>query len=210
MLINKDTTLFGSFSKNPGNKGTEFFNKAFKRYKINALYKSYYIENIREALQAARVLKFGGFAIAMPYKKEVVPLLDLVEEEASRIGNVNTVVNHEGNLVGYNTDYLAFCKLFPILKNEAIVVAGNGGLASSVSFYLNRNNIKFETIVRSNWNNLHEITNQTVINCTPVDLSSFGIINLVDLNVGHEYGDLLHKYQAAEQFKLYTGLTYDA
>ena len=45
-LINKDTKLFGSFSDNPGSRGSEFFNKQFAFHGINAIYKSFYSINI--------------------------------------------------------------------------------------------------------------------------------------------------------------------
>lgn len=209
-VINKETKLYGSFSLNPGNKGTEYFNKAFEKYNVNAIYKSYFIENIEDGVNAARVLNFSGFAVAMPYKKTVVPFLDLLDEEAESIGNVNTVVNKKGLLKGYNTDYLAICKLFTILKYDKIVVVGDGGLASSLTFFLKKNNIEFYSVTRRNWDQLKTFNKETIFNCTPVNIDNFNFSSLIDLNIGYVFGDLLHSFQAKEQFKLYTGIEYDA
>ena len=67
-MITKDTKIYGSFSKNAGSLGTKLFNLAFKYYNINAIYRSFSIDNIEDAVQAARTLKFSGFAVSMPYK----------------------------------------------------------------------------------------------------------------------------------------------
>lgn len=209
MNINKDTKLFGSFSKAPGNKGTEFFNRVFQEHGVNAIYKSYYIEDIEQGVQAAKTLNYGGFAVAMPHKRDIIPFLDDVDSTASSIGTVNTVINIDGNLKGFNTDYLGICKIFPILDLKNCTVVGAGGLAASVFYYLQEEGIAYKTITRSNWSELDSIKESTIINCTPVDITFTSKDNLlIDFRVGTEYGDILHKHQAKEQFKLYTGLEY--
>lgn len=132
MKINKDTILYGSFSKEAGNKGCEFFNQAFEKYNINAIYKSFSIDNIANACIAAETLKMGGFAVAMPYKLQVSAYIN---KNVSNTPSVNTVVRKEKQisieliepkkegelprvnvsktsylpkyeLIGYNTDYI--------------------------------------------------------------------------------------------------------
>ena len=209
MNINKDTKLFGSFSKSPGNKGAQFFNKAFHEHGVNAIYKAYYIEDIEQGVQAAKTLNFGGFAVAMPHKRDILPFLDEIDSIAQEIGTVNTVVNTGGIFKGFNTDYLGICEIFPILDLKDCVVVGDGGLAASVFFYLQKGMIAYKMITRVNWSELDSLKDCTVINCTPVSLSHIAKDNLViDLRVGEVFGDLLHKYQAKEQFRLYTGLEY--
>ena len=209
MVIDKETKLFGSFSQKPGNKGSKFFNGAFQRHSINAIYKSYFIEDIEKGVEAARTLDFKGFAVAMPFKKSILPFLDEVDSKAKAIGSVNTVVNLDGKFVGYNTDYLGVCKIFPILDKRETVVVGNGGLAASVIHCLEEREIEYSTITRTNWSMLRHLEDQTVINCTPVSLGELDMSNqLIDLNTGTPFGDLLHRLQAEAQFKLYTGIEY--
>ena len=57
--INKDTKIYCSFSENAGNKGCQFFNPAFFKYNINAIYKSFSVNNIDNALNCAKFLKFN-------------------------------------------------------------------------------------------------------------------------------------------------------
>ena len=84
-MINKDTLLFGSFSKKAGNNGCIIFNKCFLFYNINAIYKSFSIDKLDEAIISALCLKFSGFAVSMPYKSEIIPYLsefdDIVKKQ---------------------------------------------------------------------------------------------------------------------------------
>ena len=55
MRINKDTKVYGSFAKKAGNTGCKSFNSAFYYYQINAIYKSFSVENIEQAVMAAPI-----------------------------------------------------------------------------------------------------------------------------------------------------------
>lgn len=83
---------------------------------------------------------FAAVNVTVPYKKEVIPYLDSLDERAKNIGAVNTVINKDGKLYGYNTDYDGF---FYTLKKHNIDVAGkkvlvlgNGGAAQAVTAVL--------------------------------------------------------------------------
>ena len=133
--INKDTKIYCSFSENAGNKGCQFFNPAFFKYNINAIYKSFSVNNIDNALNCAKFLKFNGCAIAMPFKKRAFELVH--QKDVSVISNesVDTIVlNYDSNkLKGYNTDYYATEKLLEnYIEYKTIYILGNGGLSSSV------------------------------------------------------------------------------
>ena len=56
-MINKDTKLYGSFSDKPGNNGCMFFNKGFKKHKIDAIYKSFYSTNIKKTEKDEKLRK---------------------------------------------------------------------------------------------------------------------------------------------------------
>jgi len=79
---------------------------------------------------------FEAVNVTIPYKREVIPYLDSVDERATKIGAVNTVVNRDGVLTGYNTDYSGF--RYTLEKNNFVVtgkkvlVIGNGGAAQAV------------------------------------------------------------------------------
>ena len=78
---------------------------------------------------------FRGINVTIPYKQAVIPYLDEVDESAAAIGAVNTVVNREGRLIGYNTDFYGMCCLIRRIgidmtgKNVAIL--GTGGTSKT-------------------------------------------------------------------------------
>lgn len=74
---------------------------------------------------------FKGINVTIPYKKDVIPYLDGMNDVAKRIGSVNTVVNREGRLFGYNTDYFGMKALLKkagvSVENKTVLVLGTGG-----------------------------------------------------------------------------------
>ncbi len=88
---------------------------------------------IPDALRGARALGIAGFNVTIPYKKIVVPFLDELSEEASSIQAVNTIVNQNGRLTGYNTDISGFAS--PLLgykeriTGTTVCIFGGGGAA---------------------------------------------------------------------------------
>ena len=69
--INKDTKLYGSFSIKAGNNGCKTFNACFDHYEMNAIYKSFSVTDIKDAVLSAKTLGFSGFAVSMPFKIEI-------------------------------------------------------------------------------------------------------------------------------------------
>ena len=130
-MINKDTKLYGSFSIKSGNNGCVFFNNAFIKFKIDALYRSYSVKSIKDAVFSAKTLGFSGFAVSMPFKIEVLKYVDELSEEVEMIGSANTVVNNNGILKAHNTDYHASSLLMSEIEKE-IYILGNGGLFTAL------------------------------------------------------------------------------
>jgi shikimate dehydrogenase len=138
-MINKDTTICCSFSQNPTNKGCEFFNKRFTERKMNWAYKAFKIENIRDAVQSMRTLGFRGAGVSMPFKTECLHAVDDMSEEVKTIWAANTIVNDNGELTAYNTDWLAARTLIDnylrrLNKIETIMIYGTGGLSKAVQY----------------------------------------------------------------------------
>lgn len=83
---------------------------------------------------------FKGINITIPYKKAVIPFLDYVDSEAKSIGAVNTVINKNGKLYGYNTDFGGLKALFEKIKinpfGRKAIILGNGGTASTAKAVL--------------------------------------------------------------------------
>lgn len=208
MKIDKDTLIFGSFAKNAGNNGCIIFNIAFKYYGLNAIYKSFSINNIEDAIKAARTLNFKGFAITMPYKKEVIKYVDELDINVKNIGSANTIVNNNGILKAYNTDFLAAKELLNESKNKLFIL-GDGGFSAAVQYAAKELELKFNLITRKNWNEIKNIKNSTIFNCTPVSNLVIDKSNIfIDCLITSETGKRLSLIQASHQFKLYTGLEF--
>ncbi|MFU0828418.1 MAG: Shikimate-dh-N domain-containing protein [Lachnoclostridium sp.] len=79
---------------------------------------------------------FKAINVTIPYKCDVIPFLDEIDDHARQIGAVNTIVNRGGKLTGYNTDFYGF--LYMITHNNVeiagkkVIVLGNGGAAKAV------------------------------------------------------------------------------
>ena len=111
-------------------------NTAFEATSTNGVYLAWEIEGTDLAETVANIRRYQMFGInlSMPYKEQVIPYLDQLSEEARLIGAVNTVVNREGTLIGYNTDGKGFFKSLPSFKisRKRLVLLGAGGAAKAI------------------------------------------------------------------------------
>ena len=96
---------------------------------------------------------FCGINVTIPYKEKVIPFLDYVDPPALEIGAVNTVVNRDGKLYGYNTDYSGLKALANRIgleiKNKKVLVIGTGGTSKTATRVLKDSGAK-EIIYVSN------------------------------------------------------------
>jgi len=102
-------------------------------------YVAFACQDLEGALRGMRALGIRGFGISMPYKLDVIPLLDRMDELTRRIGAVNTIVNDGGILTGYNTDASGSMRALreaTVIAAERVVVVGAGGAARAVAFAL--------------------------------------------------------------------------
>jgi len=213
--INKDTEIYCSFAKKAGNTGCQMMNSAFYFYGLNKIYKSFSVNNIEDAINAVKTLNIKGFAITMPYKKEVIKYVDEISTSA-KIGAANTVINNNGLLVAHNTDYLAALEYLSYYKNkdykdwDKFYILGNGGYALAVKAAAKELNMEFTNVTRNNWNMISDIKNSIVYNCTPLEqLPNLSPNNIfIDCIVTTETGRKLAAMQASHQFKLYTKLEF--
>lgn len=79
---------------------------------------------------------FTAINVTIPYKKDVIPYLDEIDDAAEKIGAVNTIVNRDGKLIGFNTDYSGF--LYMVKKHNVqmqgkkVLILGNGGASAAI------------------------------------------------------------------------------
>ena len=111
-------------------------NSAFEATNTNGVYLAWEVDAAELAETVANIHRYQmyGINLSMPYKEQVIPYLDQLSEEACLIGAVNTVVNREGTLIGYNTDGKGFFKSLPSFKisKKRLVLLGAGGAAKAI------------------------------------------------------------------------------
>jgi shikimate dehydrogenase len=115
-------------------------NAAFKKSKINALYLAFETDDIKSAIQAMKALKIRGASVTIPHKNEALKYVDYIDPMAQEIGAINTLLNDNGRISGFNTDgYGALQALLRNqiqIKNSKILILGNGGSARAIAFTL--------------------------------------------------------------------------
>lgn len=134
----------------------------------------------RDELDAfLRARDFCGVNVTVPYKKTVLPYLDELSPEAARIGAVNTIVNRNGRLCGYNTDLFGFeslCRAAGIeLAGRKVVLFGSGGTSLTVTEAARRAGARSVTVVsrrgEDNYENLsRHLDAEILVNTTPVGM----------------------------------------
>ena len=118
------------------------FNDTFERLGLEYVYVALRVKSrdVIDAIKGVRALNMRGLNVTVPHKVSVIPLLDELDPLAERIEAVNTIVNNDGVLKGYNTDAIGFIQ--PLLekgiepKGENVVVLGAGGASRAVSYIL--------------------------------------------------------------------------
>ena len=131
--LSKDTRLCISLAGRPSNIGTRFHNHLYEVLGLDFLYKAFTTTDIAGAIGGVRALGIRGCSVSMPFKEDVLSLVDEVEPSAQTLRSVNTIVNDDGWLTASNTDYLAVQHLIDGLSTEqSVLVRGSGGMASAV------------------------------------------------------------------------------
>ena len=111
-------------------------NTAFEKTVVNGVYFALEIEAEDLEATVANIRRYDMFGInlSMPYKQEVIQYLDELAPSARLIGAVNTVVNKNGTLIGYNTDGKGFFKSLPsfAIQGKKMTILGAGGAATAI------------------------------------------------------------------------------
>ena len=207
-MINKDTAIYGSFAEGAGNTGCNLFNALFLYHGIDAIYRSFSVDSVEDAVFAARTLGFSGFAVTMPFKKEVLKYVDELSYEVGEIGAANTIINENGKLKAFNTDYMA-AKTILCRTLKPLVILGDGGYAAAVKYAAKILGISYLVVTRVQWDAIVDIRNSLVYNCTPVpDVKVDNTNTYIDCLINTKTGKELSEIQARHQFFLYTGLNF--
>mgnify|MGYP000257922282 CR=1 FL=1 len=140
--LSSPITLCGSLSLHPVGLGAAMHRAAYAARDLPWTYVPFAVEraDLGGALAGMRALGIRGFGVSMPFKLDVLPLLDQIDPLAGRIGAVNTIVNDDGVLTGHNTDAegasRALEEALGSLEGARCLVLGAGGAARAVAFGL--------------------------------------------------------------------------
>ena len=180
--IEKRKYRFGLVGKNISysfSKG--YFAQKFER--LGLKHHSYENFDLKEIGQFTKIIsqtELAGLNVTIPYKQEIIPFLDALDNDAEMIGAVNTIKFTTDGLIGYNTDAYGFEKsLTPLLKkhHKSALVLGTGGASKAIVFVLQILGIAYQYVSRnpsetqlaySQLKETHLNDFQIIINCSPV------------------------------------------
>ena len=151
--LNKDTVVCMSLAARPSNFGTRFHNFLYDALDLDYLYKAFTTSDLAAAIGGVRALGIRGCAISMPFKEACIPMVDELDPSAKAIDSVNTIVNTDGYLKAYNTDYIAIAKLLAehqVPNQLTFALRGSGGMAKAVACALKDAGFKTGIIVARN------------------------------------------------------------
>ena len=145
--------LCGSLSLHPVSLGTLMHRAGYAALGLDRwTYVPFAVTNLDGALRGMRALGVRGFGVSMPFKIEIMPLLDRLDELARRIGAVNTVVNDDGVLTGHNTDAWGAARALEEalpLRGKSALLVGAGGAARAVAASLAAEGMRVHVVNRT-------------------------------------------------------------
>ena len=148
--LNRQTEIYGIIGNSVSHSLSPYMhNAAFKHNRLNAVYAPLEVSNVNEFIKRAvrketREIKWNlrGLSVTVPHKETILKHIDFVDDDAKKIGAVNTVKIVEGKLHGYNTDAEGFItpliNSYGNLKDVNIGIIGNGGAARACVYALKK------------------------------------------------------------------------
>ena len=130
---------------------------------------------------------------------------NIVDFQRSFTNHKNTIINNNGHLKAYNTDWVGAYNYLNMFKNvllsSPLKILGNGGFSKAVQYACNLLEIEYKIIKRNQWNLVPQLDG-IIFNCTPVEVNTKG--RLIDGRPFTPSGKSIAYSQANEQFKIYT------
>ncbi|MFD2644982.1 shikimate 5-dehydrogenase [Pseudomonas japonica] len=153
MTPSKDTVLCISLAGRPGTFGVRFHNHLYAQLGLDYYYKAMSTADLAAAVGGIRALGIRGCGVSMPYKEASIALVDELDPSVAAIDSLNTIVNTDGHLKAYNTDYLAVRQLIDEQRLDpqaAFALRGSGGMAKAVACAFRDAGFAHGTIVARN------------------------------------------------------------
>ncbi len=160
-------------------------NAAFEQLGLNFAYLAFRVEDVEGAIRGVRALGLRGLSVTVPHKVAVIPFLDAVDPVAQSIGAVNTVVNENGHLKGYNTDWTGFVRSLEAhvpAAGRQVVLLGAGGAARAIAFGLREKGARLTILNRTEELEMAR-TLAAEIGCPYGDLNRIDVVTAADVVV---------------------------
>jgi shikimate dehydrogenase len=112
---------------------------AFAKMEFMATYTAYQVNDAANIVRTIREKGIKGASVTIPFKETVMAFLDEVDANAAKIGAVNTIINRDGKLIGYNTDGPGLIRdltEWSAVRDKTFVILGAGGAARAAVFAL--------------------------------------------------------------------------
>jgi len=177
---------------NPVSKSMGYLihNRAFQEIGSPDIYVSFLVKNVAKFFNEFQEF-FQGLSVTMPCKESIIPLMDVVDETAKKIGAVNTVVKGDNGWTGTNTDCTGAIQALEKqvdLKDKNVLIIGSGGTAKAIGYGVvakgarltvtyNRNKEKGEKLAKelgcglASSRDIGDHDYDVLINCSPVGMS---------------------------------------
>jgi len=201
MIIDNKTKIFFSASSKPGNFGASIYNKLFQLYNINAVYIPRKSSSAKPLIEALKAFHIEGCSISMPLKNQVINFLDIIDDNAKLTQSVNTIVQREGKLIGYNTDivgaFLALKSTHSTYNN--VLIYGSGSVTHSIVKALEQVGVDRISIVSRNSKKARLVSEKYNLifyeHCTAINNHFDLLVNATpaSLENNHEIDILLNK-----------------
>ncbi|MFR7760018.1 MAG: shikimate kinase [Peptoniphilus grossensis] len=185
--VKNENFKFGLIGESLSHSKSKEIHQTFGKYDYN-------LKNLKqnEVEDFFEKKNFRGINVTIPYKELSIKYLDQVDSLAREIGAVNTIVNKDGELFGYNTDYLGFdysLKYFDLdLKDKKILILGSGGASKMVQKLVAERGAKRLVVIsrrgENNYDNIEKFNDfNIIINASPVGMYPNNMECKVDLKI---------------------------
>jgi shikimate dehydrogenase len=152
-VINADTRICCLIGDPVGHSLSPLIHNAgYQALGINYAYIPFRVSDIRGAIEGIRALGIRVASVTIPHKTKVLKYLDKLDPLAEKIGAVNTIVNEDGVLTGYNTDgdgAIQALEETTALEGKKVILIGSGGAASAIAFGLKAKGAKLVVLNRT-------------------------------------------------------------
>jgi shikimate dehydrogenase len=152
-MMNGHTQLYGIIG-NPVRHSLSpiIHNGVFRRRGFNAVYLAFEVHHLEDAVRGMKGLGVRGLSVTMPFKTAILPFLDRLGGVAEKIRSVNTIVQKDGMLIGYNTDGSGAMEALEekmSLQGKSVILLGAGGAGRAIAFGLKERGCRLTIANRS-------------------------------------------------------------